>query len=125
MPTCAPWKCKHSRGNAVGSPVNAVQSHRTPDEGSHFMHAQNKSCRRAQRSQCEHNGYRWRWHGNTTASLPRFPGTYTALTRSAKFLTALLQRLNGATQLSLCSQCISISQIAFVSQYTNQTNKKV
>ena len=41
-PTCAQGKHKHRRGNAVTSPVNAMGSHRTPGDGVHFEHAQNK-----------------------------------------------------------------------------------
>ena len=33
---------KHLHSNAVVSPVNAVGSHRTPSDGAHFGHAQNK-----------------------------------------------------------------------------------
>ena len=33
---------RQRRGNVVESPLNAVRSHRSPGDGAHFEHAQNK-----------------------------------------------------------------------------------
>ena len=46
-PRCAQYERKHHRSNAVASPLDAVGSHRTPSDGAHFEHTQNKHRRSA------------------------------------------------------------------------------
>ena len=41
------YERKHHRSNAVASPLDAVGSHRTPSDGAHFEHTQNKHRRSA------------------------------------------------------------------------------
>ena len=41
-PRCAQYERMHHRSNAVASPLDAVGSHRTPSDGAHFEHTQNK-----------------------------------------------------------------------------------
>ena len=41
-PRCAQYERMHHHSNAVASPLDAVGSHRTPSDGAHFEHTQNK-----------------------------------------------------------------------------------
>ena len=59
-PRCAQYERKHHRSNAVASPLDAVGSHRTPSDGAHFEHTQNKHrrsvfARRPNRAQRGHH----------------------------------------------------------------------